>query len=74
MRPCWQGDFSFLGQLAAKYQLIWGGDWGDPSRKPDFLDVYHIQRVSVMRQEALFTGSWYPDDNYNPYDDMVQQY
>ncbi len=67
--PSWKGDFSFLGQLAHSCGLIWGGDWGDPALKHSFIDSVHVQRCTVARQGALFSGDWYPDDTYNPYDD-----
>lgn len=67
--PCWKGDFSFLGQLAHSSGLIWGGDWGAPEIKHSFVDSVHVQRCTVARQGDLFTGSWYPDKAYNPYDD-----
>jgi hypothetical protein len=65
--PSWKGDFKFLGKLAKKYQLIWGGDWGRPNVKTRFSDNVHVQRCAVKDQKKLFTGSWYPPDNYNPY-------
>jgi hypothetical protein len=67
--PSWKGDFSFLGQLAHSSGLIWGGDWGDPTITHSFVDSVHVQRCTVVRQAALFAGSWYPDDSYNPYTD-----
>jgi D-alanyl-D-alanine carboxypeptidase len=67
--PSWKGDFSFLGQLAHSSGLIWGGDWGDPSVRHSFIDSVHVQRCTVARQPALFAGTWYPDDSYNPYND-----
>lgn len=65
----WKGDFSFLGQLAHSGGLIWGGDWGNPGIKHDFIDAVHVQRCTVARQPSLFAGTWYPDDFYNPYTD-----
>lgn len=65
--PSWKGDFSFLGQLAHSSGLIWGGDWGDPSMAHSFVDSVHVQRCTVAQQAALFAGTFYPDDNYNPY-------
>ena len=65
--PSWKGDFSFLGVLAKKYGLIWGGDWGSPNIKHSFVDSCHVQRVSVADQPELFRGDWYPDDDYDPY-------
>jgi hypothetical protein len=67
--PSWKGDFSFLGQLAHSSGLIWGGDWGAPNIKHSFVDSVHLQRCTVARQGNLFTGIWYPDETYNPYDD-----
>jgi hypothetical protein len=65
--PSWKGDFSFLGTLAKKHGLIWGGDWGDPSKKHTFIDAVHVQRCSLEDQQDLFSGNWYPDQNYDPY-------
>jgi hypothetical protein len=67
--PSWKGDFSFLGQLARSSGLVWGGDWGSPDIKHTFIDAVHVQRCTVARQAALFAGTWYPDDGYNPYTD-----
>jgi len=69
-QPSWKGDFSFLGQLAHGHSLIWGGDWGTPGAKPSFVDDDHVQRVTVRRQTALFAGTWYPDEDYDPYSDQ----
>jgi len=68
--PSWKGSFSFLGPLAKKNGLIWGGDWGQPGKKNSFVDAVHVQRCSIRRQPALFSGKFYPDDAYNPYDDL----
>jgi hypothetical protein len=65
--PSWKGDFKFLGKLAKKYKLIWGGDWGTPGAKHTFYDGVHVQRCTVPRQKSLFAGTWYPDDDYDPY-------
>ncbi len=67
--PCWKGDFSFLGHLAQSCGLIWGGDWGAPTIKHNFVDSVHVQRCTVARQGNLFAGVWYPDATYNPYED-----
>jgi hypothetical protein len=63
--PSWKGDFAFLGRLAKKHRLIWGGDWG--SRGASFVDSVHVQRCAIARQKALFAGTWYPDQDYDPY-------
>lgn len=68
--PSWKGDFSLLGELAHRHNLIWGGDWGTPNRHHTFIDLVHVQRCSLGRQAALFRGEFYPDDSYNPYDDL----
>jgi len=65
--PSWKGDFKFLGKLAKKYDLIWGGDWGRPGVRTRFPDEVHVQRCAVSAQRRLFAGTWYPDEDYNPY-------
>jgi hypothetical protein len=67
--PSWKGDFSLLGTLAKAHGLIWGGDWGQPGTQHSFVDPGHVQRCSLKRQASLFAGTWYPDDNYDPYSD-----
>jgi D-alanyl-D-alanine carboxypeptidase len=67
--PSWKGDFSFLGQLAHSAGLIWGGDWGTPNQHHTFIDQPHVQRCTVSRQGQLFAGTFYPDNDYNPYQD-----
>ena len=66
--PSWYGDFYFLRQLAEDHNLIWGGNWGAPDEPHSFRDYVHIQRITVDDQSALFSGSWYPDENYSPYE------
>jgi hypothetical protein len=66
----WGGDWSFLGKLAEKHKLIWGGDWGFPNKKTSFYDAVHLQMVSVKDQAKLFRGSWYPQPDYNPYENL----
>jgi D-alanyl-D-alanine carboxypeptidase len=68
--PSFKGDFSFMGHLAQSCGLIWGGDWGAPNIKHSFIDSVHVQRCTVARQGDLFAGKWYPDKDYNPYDDV----
>lgn len=69
-QPSWKGDFSMLGDLARHHGMIWGGDWGTPASKHTFVDDVHVQRCSVGRQASLFSGDWFPADNYDPYDDL----
>ena len=66
--PNWDGSFAFLGPLAQKYNLIWGGDWGFPDEKHSFRDYDHVQRILVSDQDALFNGGWYPEPDYSPYE------
>ncbi len=68
-QPSWKGDFSLLGHLAHEHELIWGGDWGNPNAKHSFVDEVHVQRCTIGKQAALFGGTWYPDDTYDPYKD-----
>ena len=65
--PNWDGDFTFLINLAKKHGLISGNDWGRPGVKHSFVDPDHVQRITIEDQEKLFHGLWYPDEHYNPY-------
>jgi len=65
-QPSWDGDFSFMGKLAQAHHLLWGGDWGNPNIKHAFVDSVHVQRCSLARQPELFSGQWYPSDDYDP--------
>ncbi|MCL4501157.1 MAG: peptidoglycan-binding protein [Deltaproteobacteria bacterium] len=67
----WDGDYSFLGVLAQKHGLIWGGDWGEPDKPHSFRDNDHVQRCAVRDQQKLFAGLWYPGPDYNPYGDAA---
>jgi hypothetical protein len=66
-QPSWDGDFKFLGVLARKHGLLWGGDWGDPGKPHTFVDAVHVQRCSLAKQTELFAKTWYPDGAYDPY-------
>jgi hypothetical protein len=68
-QPSWKGDFSFMAHLAHEHGLISGIDWGNPNVRHTFVDSGHVQRVTVRRQASLFSGAWYPDNNYDPYKD-----
>jgi hypothetical protein len=59
-------DWLFLGPLATKYGLTWGGDWGTPSNlhKPgEFHDWDHLQACALAEQHAVFAGIWYPAES-----------
>lgn len=62
--------YIFLRELARRHGLISGQDWGH-SKMGGFVDSGHVQRVPVWRQNALFSGSWYPPTDYDPYADSV---
>lgn len=62
--------YVFLRLMARKHGLISGQDWGH-ARGGSFVDSGHVQRIPVWRQAALFGGSWYPPEQYDPYTDSV---
>ena len=62
--------YQFLRQAARRHGLISGIDWGHAVAK-GFEDSDHVQRVPVWRQNAMFGGSWYPPENYDPYADST---
>lgn len=62
--------YEFLRVLARGHGMISGQDWGH-AREGNFVDSGHVQRVPVWRQSALFGGSWYPPENYDPYVDSI---
>ena len=66
----WGGNWTFLGKLAEKHKLIWGGNWGFPNRRTTFYDAVHLQLISVKDQSKLFKGTWYPQPDYNPYENL----
>lgn len=59
----WDGDWSFLRDLARKHGLISGLDWGLPGVEHSFVDPDHVQRCTVDQQSDLFAGKWYPAGN-----------
>jgi len=60
--------YVFLRELARKHGMVSGQDWGH-ARPGSFVDSGHVQRCPVWRQPELFAGSWYPPDQYDPYED-----
>lgn len=62
--------YVFLRVLARKHGLISGQDWGH-AITGSFVDSGHVQRVPVWRQQALFSGAWYPPEVYSPYTDSI---
>jgi len=65
--PSWKGDFTVLRDLANNHGLISGADWGTPNVPHTFRDMDHVQRVAVADQSKLFSGGWYPTDDYDPH-------
>lgn len=65
-KASWDGDWTFLRDLALQNGMIWGGDWGAPAAPHSFRDMDHVQRCTVEDQTKLFAGAWYPDATYNP--------
>lgn len=65
-RASWDGDWSFLRDLAERHGLISGYDWGQPGKQHTFVDPGHVQRCSLAMQPDLFAERWYPTEAYNP--------
>lgn len=66
-QPSWKGSFDFLGELARKHGMIWGGDWGEPNLKHSFIDGDHVQRVTLTDENRVFAGEFYPAADYSPW-------
>lgn len=62
--------YLFLRDLARKHGLVSGQDWGH-ERMSNFVDSGHVQRIPVWRQNAMFAGTWYPPEQYDPYADSA---
>lgn len=62
--------YVFLDALARKHGLVSGQTWGHSYPNRGFVDSGHVQRVPIFRQNAMFGGSFYPPENYDPYADM----
>lgn len=66
------GDsYHFLVDYCKQVGMISGIDWGAPDESHTFVDAGHVQRIPLFRQSSMFAGEWYPEENYNPYDDMA---
>jgi hypothetical protein len=63
--------YLFLPELCKEVGLISGIDWGNPNIPHNFVDSGHVQRIPVWRQKQVFSGSWYPPEHYNPYEDKI---
>ncbi len=63
----WSADYSVLGGLARAHNLVWGGDWGEPEKPHSFRDPDHVQLCSMKDEGQLFSGSWYPEEGYDPF-------
>ena len=64
------GHYDILRRLCLKHSLVWGGDWGLPAEAHSFRDFDHVQYVPLFRQNAMFSGEFYPGANYDPFADM----
>lgn len=70
----YQGDskpYMFLPELCKQVGLISGIDWGNPDIKHTFVDSGHVQRIPIWRQKQVFSGQWYPPEEYDPYTDEM---
>lgn len=65
------GPYKFLVDLCKEVGLISGFDWGTPEKKTTFVDAVHVQRIPVFRQNEVFSGEWYPPEDYDPYQDIA---
>jgi hypothetical protein len=59
-RLSWDGDWTFMAELAAQHGAVSGVDWGQPDQPHSFVDAGHLQGCSLAQQDALFAGAWYP--------------
>ena len=62
-------DYNFYATLGRQVGLISGRDWGH-EHPHGWQDSDHLQRIPIFRQTSLFSGEWYPPENYDPYVDM----
>jgi hypothetical protein len=59
--------FRFSRQARQETQADLGRRLGKPGTRHKFVDSVHVQRCAISRQKALFAGTWYPDQDYDPY-------
>ncbi len=62
--------YVFLDALARKHGMVSGQTWGHSYANRGFVDSGHVQRIPIFRQNAMFSGAWYPPTVYDPYLDM----
>lgn len=62
--------YKFMRNLAETHGMISGVDWGNPFVPHTWRDWDHVQRVALSRQNDLFAGRWYPDEQYVPLPDL----
>jgi hypothetical protein len=60
----WSGDYTFLGALANKHGMVWGGPG---ENNLNTTKVTYVQRIKAVDEERLFNGSWYPDSEYKAF-------
>ncbi len=66
-------DYIFFAKIAKDCDIISGYDWGLPDQPHSFRDYDHVQGVPLFRQHELFTGQWYPDASYSPWEDELSR-
>jgi len=59
-KESWEGDWTFMGPLAAAHGAVAGADWGQPDKPHNFRDWDHLQGVTIAEQTGLLAGTWYP--------------
>jgi peptidoglycan L-alanyl-D-glutamate endopeptidase CwlK len=59
-KESWEGDWTFMGPLAAAHGAVAGADWGEPEKPHTFRDWDHLQGVTIAEQKGLLAGTWYP--------------
>ena len=64
--------YQFMHLYSVRCKVISGQGWGQSGLHHSFTDWDHIQAIPVFRQDAVFSGSWYPPDDYDPWVDEAQ--
>jgi len=64
--------YIFMHVYSTRCKVISGQGWGTAKAPHSFTDWDHIQRIPVFRQDAVFSGAWYPPEDYDPWKDMAQ--
>lgn len=62
-------DYMFFMTVAKQDDVLSGINWGEPRQPHSFKDYDHLQGIPIFRQPALFSGTWYPPPDYDPWKD-----